>query len=127
MFGGLANIAPATYSSVVSYSNVGGIYQDVDDSPFVFECPTETISDCTEDSNCDTCQAWGSCTSCASDYVKIDDKVPCLHCVNTFGDGTLQCQEYNGAQTCDNGYSLTWTTCNIDQNPAKPLAYCFEN
>ena len=90
---------------------------------FDFVCPAQTQTDCNFDSNCVNCEAWGACSECAPEYIKIDDSVPCLHCKNTFGFGTLTCQTWNGAGTCDVGYTKEWHVCQVN-GVQKNLAAC---
>jgi hypothetical protein len=53
----------------------------------------------------DTCSSYhGGCNQCEDGYWHKDKQHGCVHCQDTFGEGCVFCQDYNGCGQCSSGY-----------------------
>ena len=66
-----------------------------------------------EDPNCHICHSNG-CAQCESGYFKKDYDYPCISCSDTFGEGCMFCQDFNGCGQCTQGYNRVYDSdCNL--------------
>ena len=88
-------------------------------------CPdaTDTISHCSEDTNCVNCQSWGGCTQCTTGYWTFQFNYRCQACTDI--DNCVSCGPWVGCQACASGYHIIWTeSCANADGGTSTIATC---
>ena len=66
-------------------------------------CPIE------ENPYCQISNRWtGACRQCQDGYFYKNQGTPCISCQDTFGEGCVQCKNWNGCLECADGYTKRW-------------------
>ena len=60
-----------------------------------------------DDFHCSNCQSWG-CATCDYGYFKMGNFQKCQSCHDLYSN-CLSCSDWGGCNSCESGYTLTWT------------------